>query len=213
MGIFLIVLSLILLVVLVFKNVPIFFASLISSIFCLVTAQLFTGGISVIAGMTSTARLADSTQASSFIFGLANYFGNYFWMFTLGAMFGKLYEVTGAANSIANLIVEKLGAKAAVPAIILVGFILTYGGVSVFVCFFALYPLMLSLFKEADISRRLIPAFYFAGAGTATGWLPGSPQLQNTIPGDALEVGYSAALIPGWIAGIFEMVLVFAYTM
>lgn len=211
MGIFLIVLSLILLVVLVFKNVPIFFASLISSIFCLVTAQLFTGGISVIAGMTSTARLADSTQASSFIFGLANYFGNYFWMFTLGAMFGKLYEVTGAANSIANLIVEKLGAKAAVPAIILVGFILTYGGVSVFVCFFALYPLMLSLFKEADISRRLIPAFYFAGAGTATGWLPGSPQLQNTIPGDALEVGYSAALIPGWIAGIVEMVLVFAW--
>ena len=211
MGIFLIVLSIILLVVLVFKNVPIFFAALISSVFCLLTAQLFTGGVSVIAGMTSTARLSDPSAATSFVFGLANYFGSNFWLFTLGAMFGKIYEVTGAANTIANIIVGKLGAKAAVPAILLVGFILTLGGVSVFVCFFALYPLMISLFKECDISRRLLPAFYFAGAGTATGWVPGSPALHNTIPADALGVSYSAALVPGWIAGILEMVLVFAW--
>lgn len=211
MGIILVILSLLLLVLLVFRNVPVFFAAVISSLFCLITAQLFTGGVGVITGMTSTAVFTDPTAKASYITGLANYFGNYFWMFILGAIFGKLYEVTGAANAVANTIVGKFGEKAVVPAIIIAGFVLTYGGVSVFVCFFALYPLMLSMFERADISRRLIPAFYFAGAGTATGWMPGSPQLQNTIPADALGVSYSAAFLPGLIAGIFEMVLVFLW--
>jgi H+/gluconate symporter-like permease len=211
MGIFLIVLSLALLVFLVFKNVPVFFAAVVSSLFCLFTAFLFTGGMGVIDGMTSVKALADAKAPASYITGLTKYFGNYFWMFILGALFGKLYEVSGAANSIANGIIGKFGEKAVVPAILLAGFILTYGGVSVFVCFFALYPLMLSMFEKADISRKLIPAFYFAGAGTATGWMPGSPQLQNTIPADALGVSYSAALAPGMIAGIFEMVLVFLW--
>lgn len=211
MGIFLILLSLALLVFLVFRGIPVFFSAVLASIFCLLTAQVFTGGMSVITGMTSTAQLADSTAKASYITGLASYFGNYFWMFILGAVFGKLYEVTGAANAIANGIISKFGEKAVIPAILIAGFVLTYGGVSVFVCFFALYPLMLSMFEKADISRKLIPAFYFAGAGTASGWMPGSPQLQNTIPAEALGVPYNAALVPGMIAGIFEMVLVFAW--
>lgn len=211
MGIFLVLLSLALLVFLVFRGVPVFFSAVIASIFCLVTAQLFTGGMSVIDGMTSVQKLTDASAAASYITGLASYFGNYFWMFILGALFGKLYEVTGAANSIANGIIGKFGEKAVIPAILIAGFVLTYGGVSVFVCFFALYPLMLSMFEKADISRKLIPAFYFAGAGTASGWIPGSPQLQNTIPAEALGVSYSAALLPGLIAGVFEMVLVFAW--
>ena len=207
MGIFLILLSLALLVFLVFRGIPVFFSAVLASIFCLLTAQVFTGGMSVITGMTSTAQLADSTAKASYITGLASYFGNYFWMFILGAVFGKLYEVTGAANAIANGIISKFGEKAVIPAILIAGFVLTYGGVSVFVCFFALYPLMLSMFEKADISRKLIPAFYFAGAGTASGWMPGSPQLQNTIPAEALGVPYNAALVPGMIAGIFEVVL------
>lgn len=211
MGIFLVLLSLALLVFLVFRGVPVFFSAVISSLFCLITAQLFTNGMSVIDGMTSVAALSDPAAAQSYITGLASYFGRYFWMFILGALFGKIYEVTGAAESIANGIIGKFGEKAVIPAIIIAGFVLTYGGVSVFVCFFALYPLMLSMFERADISRKLIPAFYFAGAGTASGWMPGSPQLQNTIPAEALGVSYSAAFLPGLIAGIFEMVLVFVW--
>ena len=102
MGIFLILLSLALLVFLVFRGIPVFFSAVLASIFCLLTAQVFTGGMSVITGMTSTARLADPAAAASYITGLASYFGNYFWMFILGAVFGKLYEVTGAANAIAR---------------------------------------------------------------------------------------------------------------
>lgn len=209
MGIFFIILSLLLLVFLVFRGVPVFFSAVISGIFCLLTAQLFTGGIDIMTGMTSVARLSDSTAPTSYVFGLANYFGTNFWVFVLGAMFGKLYEVTGAANAIANGIINKFGEKAVIPAILLAGAVLTYGGVSVFVCFFALYPLMLTMFKKADITRKLLPAFYFAGAGTFTGWMPGSPALQNTIPADALGVSYSAALVPGLITTVLEAVLVY----
>ena len=138
MGIFFIILSLLLLVFLVFRGVPVFFSAVISGIFCLLTAQLFTGGTDILTGMTSVARLSDSSAPTSYVFGLANYFGTNFWVFVLGAMFGKLYEVTGAANAIANGIINKFGEKAVIPAILLAGAVLTYGGVSVFVCFFAL---------------------------------------------------------------------------
>lgn len=210
MGIFLLILSIALVVFFAFKGVPIFFSAVFAGLFCLITASLVSGGsVDVLAGMTSVAKLADSTQPTSYVVGLAEYFGKNFWLFILGALFGKIYEVTGAANAIANGIINKFGEKAIIPAIILAGAVLTYGGVSVFVCFFALYPLMLSMFKKADITRKLLPAFYFAGAGTFTGWMPGSPALQNTIPADALGVSYSAALVPGLITAVIEAVLVY----
>jgi len=218
MGIFLILLSIALVIFLVFKGVPIFYAAVISSFFCLLTAALFTGaavdkGIMgyVVDYMTSTGRLADPTAHNSYVFGLGNYFTSNFCIFVLGAIFGKLFDNSGAADCIANAIVGKLGKKAVIPAILLVGWILTFGGVSVFVAFFAMYPLMLSLFKEADIPRRLLPLYYFAGAGTSSGWIPGSPQAHNLLPSTALGVSPSAWLVPGLIFAIFESVLVVAF--
>ncbi|MCD8225107.1 MAG: hypothetical protein LUC99_09755 [Clostridiales bacterium] len=161
--------------------------------------------------MTSTARLTDPTAANSYIFGLGNYFTSNFFIFVLGAIFGKLFDNSGAADAIAEAIVSKLGAKAVIPAIILVGFVLTYGGVSVFVAFFAMYPLMLSLFKEADIPRRLLPLFYFAGAGTGSGWAPGSPQAHNLLPATALNVSPASWFGPGWAFVIIEMIMVVAF--
>lgn len=220
MGIFLILLSIALVIFLVFKGVPIFYAAVIASFFCLLTAALCTGAASaegqstmkyVIDYMTSTGRLADSTAHNSYVFGLGNYFTSNFFIFVLGAIFGKLFDNSGAADCIANAIVGKLGKKAVIPAILLVGWILTFGGVSVFVAFFAMYPLMLSLFKEADIPRRLLPLYYFAGAGTSSGWIPGSPQAHNLLPASALGVSPSAWLVPGVIFAIFESVLVVAF--
>lgn len=195
MGIFFLLLSIAIVMVLVFKGVPIFFTAVIASIFLLATA-----GMNVIDGMTAT-----------YVGGLAGYFQAQFWIFILGAIFGNMFGVTGAADAIAGAIVKKLGEKAIIPAIILVGFILSLGGVSVFVCFFAMYPLMLSMFQKADISCTLIPGLYFAGAGTASGMWPGSPSVQNVVACDALGVPYTACSGPGWITGIFEMVLVFIY--
>lgn len=218
MGIFLILLSIVLVIALVFKGVPIFYSAVIASIFCLLTAALFTGAGAeggplayLVSGMTSTARLTDPTAANSYIFGLGNYFTSNFFIFVLGAIFGKLFDNSGAADAIAEAIVSKLGAKAVIPAVILVGFVLTYGGVSVFVAFFAMYPLMLSLFKEADIPRRLLPLFYFAGAGTSSGWAPGSPQAHNLLPATALNVSPASWFGPGWAFVIIEMIMVVAF--
>ena len=191
----LVVISLVLLVVLCFRGVPIFFAALLSGIFVLLVA-----GMNVVDHMTTT-----------YVQGMGNYFASNFFLFVFGSIFGKITEISGAAESIAETIVTKLGEKFVVPAILIAGILLTYGGVSVFVCMFALYPLMLAMFKKADISRKLIPVFYFAGAGTVTGWAPGSPQLQNTLPAQTLGVPLTAASLPGWIGVIFELVLVFAY--
>lgn len=211
MGIFLILLSIALVIFLVFKGVSVFYSALIASIFCLITAALLGAGADVgafnyvVSGMTGA--------EASYVKGLGNYFTNNFFIFVLGAIFGKLFDNSGAADAIAEIIVEKLGSKAVVPAILLIGWVLTYGGVSVFVAFFAMYPLMLSLFKEADIPRRLLPLFYFAGAGTSSGWFPGSPQAHNLLPATALGVSTSAWLVPGIIFAIFETALVFVFVL
>jgi H+/gluconate symporter-like permease len=195
MGIVFLLLSLGILVFLCFKGVPIFISAFISGVFLLVTS-----GLNPVTSMTTT-----------YATGLGAYFGKFFFIFVLGSLFGKLTEVSGAADSIAKAVIEKLGDKFIVPAIVIAGVILTYGGVSVFVAMFALLPMMVSMFKKANISRTLLPAAYFAGAGTATGMMPGSPQIQNLIPGQILGTPANAAFVPGMIAAVFEMVLVFLY--
>lgn len=201
MQVILMILGLALLMVLVFRGVPIFFTALISSLFIVVATALLTAAKINALDMIVT----------TYVGGISGYFGSYFWLFILGAIFGKLFEVSGAADAIAGGIINKLGEKAIVPAIILAGFLLSYGGVSVFVAFFAMYPLMLSMFKKADITRHLLPALYFAGAGTATGMMPGSPAAHNIIPCEFLGVKTTAAFVPGMITAAFEMVLVFIW--
>ena len=195
MQIFLVVLSLALLIFLCFKGVPIFFSAMISGIFLLLTA-----GMNPVEQLTTT-----------YVNGLAGYFGKFFFIFVLGSLFGKLTDISGAADAIAKTIIDKLGDKFIIPSIVIAGAVLTYGGVSVFVCMFTLYPLMVSLFKRGDISRTLIPAVYFAGAGTFTGMMPGSPQIQNLMPGQMLGTPATAALVPGLLSAAFEAVLVFVF--
>ncbi|MBY8914310.1 GntP family permease [Bacillus sp. YC2] len=107
----------------------------------------------------------------------------YFPVFLLGAVFGKVVEISGLAESIAKTIVRLVGAKRAILAIVLMGAILTYSGVSLFVAVFAVYPFAKNLFMKADIPKRLIPGTIALGAFTFTmDALPGTPQIQNVIP-------------------------------
>ncbi|MBT2572360.1 GntP family permease [Bacillus sp. ISL-51] len=107
----------------------------------------------------------------------------YFPVFLLGAVFGKVVEISGLAESIAKTIVRLVGAKRAILAIVLMGAILTYSGVSLFVAVFAIYPFAKNLFMKADIPKRLIPGTIALGAFTFTmDALPGTPQIQNVIP-------------------------------
>lgn len=123
------------------------------------------------------------TYTGLFMTKMVTFIQSYFPIFLLGALFGKLMEISGFAASIVEAILKVLGPKRAMLAIVLVGAILTYGGVSLFVAVFAVYPFAAEMFRKADIPKRLIPATITLGAISFTmDSLPGTPQIQNIIP-------------------------------
>lgn len=137
-----------------------------------------------------------------FMGALSGFLLKFFPIFLLGALFGRLMADSGAATAIANTVVEKLGASKAILAVILVCGILTYGGVSLFVVAFAIYPIAKDLFKAADIPKRLIPAAIALGSFTFTMTaLPGTPAIQNAIPIPYYNTNVFAAPILGIIGG------------
>ena len=119
----------------------------------------------------------------TFMSALGNYLLKFFPVFLLGALFGQLMADSGAATSISNGIMKRLGAKHAILVVILVCGLLTYGGVSLFVVAFAIYPISKVLFRQAGIPKRLVPASIALGSFTFTMTaLPGTPAIQNAIP-------------------------------
>ena len=137
-----------------------------------------------------------------FMGALSGFLLKFFPIFLLGALFGRLMADSGAATAIANTVVEKLGASKAILAVILVCAILTYGGVSLFVVAFAIYPIAKDLFRAADIPKRLIPAAIALGSFTfTTTALPGTPAIQNAIPIPYYNTNVFATPILGIIGG------------
>jgi len=114
--------------------------------------------------------------------GFSGFLASWFFMFLLGGVFGKLMEDSGAAASIALWIVGKLGVRYAALVVVLACAILTYGGVSVFVVAFSVYPIAVQLFREGNLPRRFIPATMAFGSVTFTMTSAGSPEIQNWIP-------------------------------
>ncbi len=137
-----------------------------------------------------------------FMGALSSFLLKFFPIFLLGALFGRLMADSGAATAIAKTVVEKLGASKAILSVILVCAILTYGGVSLFVVAFAIYPIAKDLFKAADIPKRLIPAAIALGSFTFTMTaLPGTPAIQNAIPIPYYNTNVFAAPILGIVGG------------
>ncbi|USK59254.1 GntP family permease [Peribacillus asahii] len=133
---------------------------------------------------------------------LANYIKTWFPIFILGAVFGKLMELNGGTASIAKKIMDIVGVKRALLATILACSILTYGGVSLFVVVFAVYPFAAAVFREANIPKRFIPAVIVLGGCTYTmDAFPGTPQIQNIIPTNYFGTDAYAAPITGLVAG------------
>jgi len=125
--------------------------------------------------------LASYTQV--FMQAMGGFIIQYFPLFLLGAVFGKLMEASGSAQVLADGIIARLGAARAILAVILSCAVMTYGGVSLFVVAFAVYPIASALFRKADLPKVLIPAAIALGAFTFTMTaLPGTPAIQNAIP-------------------------------
>jgi H+/gluconate symporter-like permease len=193
LGVIGIVLSLMLLIYLAYRDVSV----LVLAPVCALLAVVFDGNLPVLA-----------TYTQIFMGSVGQFVKDYFPLFLLGALFGKLMEDSGSAAKIADVIVRAVGVQRTVLAIVLSCAILTYGGVSLFVVVFAVFPLSRSLFREADIPRRLIPATIALGSFTFTMTsLPGTMQIQNQIPMQFFRTTAFAAPGLGCIGGAVMFVL------
>jgi H+/gluconate symporter-like permease len=136
----------------------------------------------------------------------------YFPVFLLGAVFGKVIELSGFSKSIVSSVIKLVGRERAMLSIVLVCAILTYGGVSLFVVVFAVYPFAAEMFRQGGIPKRLIPGTIALGAFTFTmDSLPGTPQIQNIIPTTFFKTNTWAAPWLGVIGGIFILLVGLAY--
>lgn len=136
----------------------------------------------------------------------------YFPVFLLGAVFGKVIELSGFSKSIVAAVIKLIGAERAMLSIVLVCALLTYGGVSLFVVVFAVYPFAAEMFRQGNIPKRLIPGTIALGAFTFTmDSLPGTPQIQNIIPTTFFKTDTYAAPILGTLGGLFILACGIAY--
>ncbi len=138
---------------------------------------------------------------------LAEYTKTYYPVFLFGAVFARLMEKGGLASAIAGKIMEVLGEQRAILAVLLGCAALTYGGLSVFVVAFVMYPFGAELFRKADIPKKLLPATLWMGIFSfAMVALPGTPQIQNIIPSSY----FGTSTWAGAGIGIFATILFFA---
>ncbi|SKC58823.1 GntP family permease [Maledivibacter halophilus] len=185
LGVIGIIISLALLMYLAYRGITV----LILAPILAMVAVLFSGDLPILASYTEI-----------FMVNFAGYAKSYFPLFLLGAIFGKVMDASGAAKSIAHFIANKLGKDKAILAVVLSCGILTYGGVSLFVVAFAVYPVAAALFREGNIPKRFIPAAIALGSFTFTMTaLPGTPQIQNAIPMPFFETTAWAAPFLGLI--------------
>jgi len=125
--------------------------------------------------------------------GFTGFIASWFFIFLLGSLFGKLMEASGGADSVSRWIIGRLGTDHAALAVVLACSVLTYGGVSLFVVAFSVYPMALALFRDANLPRRFIPATLAFGSVTFTMTSAGSPEIQNWIPIEHLGTSPLAA--------------------
>jgi H+/gluconate symporter-like permease len=144
----------------------------------------------------------------TFMGGAGRFVTQWFPMFLLGGLFGKLMDDSGSITSIARFLTERLGTRRTILSVVLASAVVTYGGVSVFVAFFVLVPMAKEMFRAADIPRRLMPATIGLGAFTFTmSALPGTPSVNNAIPMPYFGTTTFAAPGLGIIASIIIMII------
>lgn len=172
---------------LVMVNVNIFVAAFAASILVALTGQI---------------DLYEALQ-TDYMSGFTGFFGNNFLIFIAGALMGQVYEKTNGAKAIARLIIGLLGKKAALIAVPIAIGILTYGGIAGFVVCFAVFPIALEVYREADIPRRFIPAAIVFACCTFSGIGPGNPQVGNVVLQNAFGTSLMAGATVGFIcAGV-----------
>ena len=186
-----IIIGLTLLIYLVMRGVNIFVIAILCS-----SIVAITGGMNLYTALKF-----------DYMGGFVDFFKNNFFIFLAGTAMGKMMEVTNGAKAIAKMIIKWLGKDKALISIPLACGVLLYGGVSMFVASFAVFPIALEVFREADIPRRFIPAALCFGCSTFAMVVPGTPQIQNIIPSQYLGTDLMAGLINGVISCAVMLIL------
>lgn len=190
-SLFGIIISLCILMFLIMRGVNIFLSAIVAA-----TIVAVTGGLDIYTALKE-----------DYMTGFVGFFKNYFLIFLVGAVLGKFMEASNGATAIAQLIIDKLGDKAALISIPIAAGIIAYGGVNTFVVVFAVFPIALQVYKKADIPRRFIPGAIFFGMATFAMVAPGTPQIQNIIPTQAMQVPLMSGIVVGFAAIFFQAAL------
>jgi H+/gluconate symporter-like permease len=173
-----------------------------------ITLILLAPGMALLAVVLTGGLPIFSAYTQIFMSNTGQFIIDFFPLFLLGAIFGKLMDDTGSAKSIASSVSTWLGIHRAIASVVLCCALLTYGGVSAFVVAFAVYPIAAALFREADLPKRLIPGALALGAFSFTMTaLPGTPAIQNAIPMRFFGTTAFAAPGLGIIASVIMLVL------
>lgn len=146
------------------------------------------------------------TYKVHFMGGFTNFFKNYYLIFLTGTLMAKAMDVTGAAKSIAKAITRIMGTEWAFVSVPLACGVLCYGGVSAFVCSFAVFPIALQVFRAADLPRRAIPGALCFGCSTFAMIAPGAVQIHNAVPSENLGTTFMAGTVNGFISCGFMLV-------
>ena len=182
-----ILLGLVLLIVLAYKGHSIIWVAPV----CAAIVAIF-GGLNVL-----------QTYLNEYIGGTAGYIISWFPAFFLGAVYGKIMDVTGSARSLANKIIALIGPRFAILAVVLPCLLMTYGGISLFVVVFVIYPMGYAIYREANLPRTLLPgAIAFGAFGITMTCIPGTPQIQNIIPTTYYGTTATAAPLMGLVAAL-----------
>ncbi len=172
-----------------------------------VTLLILAPGLAMLAVLASLERPLLASYTQIFMVATGDFIVQYFPVFLLGAIFGKLMEDSGSAEVLANATIRRLGSERAILAVVLSCAAMTYGGVSLFVVAFAVFPIAAGVFRRANLPKRLIPGTIALGAFTFTMTaLPGTPAIQNAIP--MPYFGTSPFAAPG--LGILTALIMFA---
>ncbi len=173
---------------------------------------LFAPVCAMLAVLLTDPALIAPVFSGVFMDKMVGFVKSYLPVFILGAVFGKVIELSGFARSIVSAVIGLAGRGRGMLAIVLVCALLTYGGVSLFVVVFAVYPFAAEMFRQGGIPKRLIPATIALGAFTFTmDSLPGTPQIQNIIPTTFFKTDTWAAPWLGTIGALFILVTGLAY--
>ena len=144
--------------------------------------------------------------------GMADYVFQWFPPFFLGAVYGKVMDMTGSARSLGNALVKLIGSRFAVAAVVIPCLLMTYGGISLFVVVFVIYPMGYSIYRAADLPRTLLPGAIATGAfGITMTAVPGTPQIQNIIPTNYYGTDAMAALPLSIVACLVMLVPAYIY--